>query len=520
MLNHLNTSRLFRLFVVVASVSFAFFFVYQTATLSSARRQRSPTITMPDHQPLAGRSRTRGRPAHQSLLRTLGASGTGLAVKDRRRAEGTLFPISGAIANSTTTSHISVSSSRDGEVDVPQSAGTENGTLQKKTEQNIHQFDKKTSDLASRRSKALDELKAILQHRKYQNVDEERSNESGSKKPVFVVILARMRTGSTMLGEIFNQNPNMFYMYEPLISLDSMMRLGELSFADHGVVSSNLLLEYSRCIFPHGLTENWLRWQAGNTRSTKLRPLCASARNCKNIVPAHLERACKSVHGNVCMKTIRADLDYFRPLVEAGINVKIIHLVRDPRGTTNSRRLYYMFNHPKGIARRPGQPKRRLRGKLDALGLLGNHPDYVVHTIPRLCQWTRDSVEEAQEKPAWLRNRYKLVRYEDFALEPLRVARDIYDFVGLEYPRAVMQWIVANTRSDDARSVKLFSTHKNSTETAMRWRHAMKFTQVRQVEELCEEAMRLLGYKVAPSEEHLANESVSLIDPLPLADFV
>ena len=101
-------------------------------------------------------------------------------------------------------------------------------------------------------------------------------------------------------------------------------------------------------------------------------------------------------------------------------------------------------------------------GKLDVLGLLGDYPDHVVHTIPRLCQWTRDSILQVKKKPTWLRNRYKLVRYEDFALDPLRVAKELYEFVGINFPRSVVNWIVMNTRTNDERSVKLFSTHKNS----------------------------------------------------------
>ena len=158
-------------------------------------------------------------------------------------------------------------------------------------------------------------------------------------------------------------------------------------------------------------------------------------------------------------------------------------------------------------------------GKLEALGLLGNYPDHVVHTIPRLCQWTRDSILQVQnEKPSWLRNRYKLVRYEDFALDPLRMAQQIYDFVGIEYPRAVKEWIVSNTRDNDNRSVKFFSTHKNSIETASRWRQSLLPTQVRKVEAICSEMMKLLGYKKVINSMDLTNNNVILMEPLPIPD--
>nr|XP_054769772.1 carbohydrate sulfotransferase 3-like [Lytechinus pictus] len=346
-----------------------------------------------------------------------------------------------------------------------------------------------------------------------------------SEQPIFIVILARMRTGSTLIGEIFNQNPSLFFIFEPLISIDPLLRSGYVNVSQHKNISTQLLLNYTRCEFQENLTQSWLKWNGGSVRSNKIVPLCkrpsrpqSSYRNCTLVTVDDMRNICSHSHRRFCIKTIRADLDYFKPLIDAGVNVKIIHLVRDPRGTANSRRLYYNFSKPH-LPRTTTTGHLRFKGKLDSLGLLGDYPDHVVHTIPRLCQWTRDSIHQVQnEKPSWLRNRYKLVRYEDFALDPLRAAHQIYDFVGLEFPPAVIEWIVTNTRSNDQRSVKLFSTHKNSIETAYRWRQSLRPLQVRQVEQICHTTMKLLGYKEAKSVWDIANMDVNLLDPLPIPD--
>ena len=42
------------------------------------------------------------------------------------------------------------------------------------------------------------------------------ADESRKKKKLFVIIVAGFRTGSTLLGEFFNRNDEIFYIFEPL----------------------------------------------------------------------------------------------------------------------------------------------------------------------------------------------------------------------------------------------------------------------------------------------------------------
>lgn len=204
---------------------------------------------------------------------------------------------------------------------------------------------------------------------KYDDISED-VVEDESTRPIYIVILARMRTGSTLLGEIFNQNPSLFFIYEPLISIDPLLRSGHVDVSQHGNISSDLLLGYSRCQFRENLTRSWLRWNGGSVRNSKIVSLCEKPpgpksryRNCSAITVDDMRNICRQSHQRVCIKTIRSDLDYFKPLVEAGINVKIIHLVRDPRGTANSRRLYYNFSRPKLPPRIKGNARRTWKGR-------------------------------------------------------------------------------------------------------------------------------------------------------------
>ena len=42
------------------------------------------------------------------------------------------------------------------------------------------------------------------------------AGENRRKKKLFVIIVAGFRTGSTLLGEFFNKNDEIFYIFEPL----------------------------------------------------------------------------------------------------------------------------------------------------------------------------------------------------------------------------------------------------------------------------------------------------------------
>ena len=50
---------------------------------------------------------------------------------------------------------------------------------------------------------------------------EPRANEG--RKKLFVVIVAGFRTGSTLLGEFFNKNNEMFYLFEPLHQVRALL---------------------------------------------------------------------------------------------------------------------------------------------------------------------------------------------------------------------------------------------------------------------------------------------------------
>ncbi|XP_072034726.1 carbohydrate sulfotransferase 1-like [Amphiura filiformis] len=345
-----------------------------------------------------------------------------------------------------------------------------------------------------------------------------------SQSGLHVMILARMRTGSTLIGEIFNQNQDLFYLFEPLHTIDCYVRRGFMEEEERIFRSKYLLKNLNQCHFTESYLECIMAWGLGVYKSKVLYDMCAPrGKHCSGITVNEIAQECKTYNNRFAMKFIRADLEIIKPLVtEKGMNVKVIHLIRDPRGTANSRKKYYndMLN-----SRRPQRLDRTVDRSMKALGLLDREPHvpYKVNTIESLCQWMRDTVGIATDRPEWLKGRYKMVRYEDMASDPLRIARDIYSFVGLDLPDNIVQWVKENTDVDNsdpsekllaARGGGVFSTHKNSTKTASSWRKYLGLDEVKEVQRICGDMMSLLGYPVIEQEKDLKNEDFHVTKPL------
>ena len=70
-----------------------------------------------------------------------------------------------------------------------------------------------------------EENEVVIAHEIQQN-DLDKLSEDLSMKPPFIVVLAQWRLGSSIVGQIFNQNRDVFYLFEPLWLVDPMRNSG------------------------------------------------------------------------------------------------------------------------------------------------------------------------------------------------------------------------------------------------------------------------------------------------------
>ncbi|KAG7264332.1 hypothetical protein CRUP_017910 [Coryphaenoides rupestris] len=154
--------------------------------------------------------------------------------------------------------------------------------------------------------------------------------------------------------------------------------------------------------------------------------------------------SCRS-KGHVAIKTI-GDL---RTLVEdPRLDLKVIHLVRDPRAILASRMMAFS-------------------GSVPRLEHMGTSPGGSHVT----CKDMAASAAVGLQRPVWLRGRYLLVRYEDLAFNPEDKASEIYRLWGWRRQQG-WSWISRNTNSDMCSASEWnyrYSTSRDSRATRESW---------------------------------------------------
>ena len=305
-----------------------------------------------------------------------------------------------------------------------------------------------------------------------------------------IIILAQFRFGSSVVGQLFNQNDKLFYFFEPLWSTALLRQVKNIKqfTPESQQLSRDILRGFARCKFDDDFVRAYNSW--GGKLNNKA--VCKAVPGCRLLGTSWLQGLCNKYQGRVATKLIRADLELLRPLVvEDGLNLKIVHLVRDPRGAAASRIHYKLVLSSKESARvRYMFPKV---GRLQALGLLNSTPE-TGGTVRGTCQWIRENAKLSLEQvPGWLQGRYHLVRFEDFAESPLQVTKEIYKFAGWSLPRKVLDWVDKNTHPTKKKK-GIFDTKKDSKATAQHWLQDLSRMEIQQIEKECKDVLEMMGY--------------------------
>ncbi|OXB63861.1 hypothetical protein ASZ78_004156 [Callipepla squamata] len=359
------------------------------------------------------------------------------------------------------------------------------------------------------------------------NVTLQLSGELGMAAPEprrHVLLMATTRTGSSFVGEFFNQQGNIFYLFEPLWHIERTVTFepGGANAVGSALVYRDVLQQLLLCdlyileSFISPAPEEHLTaalFRRGSSRSLCEEPVCTPGlkkvfekyhcknRRCGPLNVTLAAEACRRKQ-HVALKTVRIrQLEFLQPLAEdPRLDLRVIQLVRDPRAVLASRMVAFSGKYEswkkwaaEGEAPLQEDEVQRLRGN---------------------CESIRLSAELGLRQPRWLRGRYMLVRYEDVARTPLLKALEMYRFAGIRPTPQVEEWIRANTQAPRDGS-GIYSTQKNSSEQFEKWRFSIPFKLAQVVQDACEPAMRLFGYKLASSTHELTNRSLSLLEEGP-----
>ncbi|CAK8671748.1 unnamed protein product [Clavelina lepadiformis] len=316
-----------------------------------------------------------------------------------------------------------------------------------------------------------------------------------------IILVTNYRSGSTFLGELFNQHPDSFYIFEPLFPFTGGCEVREPAKA-------KLLYQLLKCEFPEMLdvyTQVKGKLRRGGedvkclvdnfcfkfkTKEMCERDLCPfwSFGNCQKCGSVHLPRAmnaCREKKMTV-VKTIRlCDIMNLRPLLgDPELDFKIIHLIRDPRGIESSRSKIHQ------------EWKFESDAESSCRRLLHNGQLGLANT----------------KESKWLRDKYLRVRYEDLSLHPLEEAERIYKFANLEFLPEMKNWIAQNTHGlSSKKKFNPYSTKRDSASTMEAWRKHLKFPVVRTVQNVCKNMMDFFGYKTVDSLKELLNFDLKLV---------
>ncbi|XP_072044460.1 carbohydrate sulfotransferase 1-like [Amphiura filiformis] len=309
---------------------------------------------------------------------------------------------------------------------------------------------------------------------------------------VQVIIVSQKRSGSSFVGELFNQSLDFTYFFEPLSSLTTRMvkRWTTGKFDDHAKQILNGTLHGNFTNMPIGWwSEDIPRHTCWGMTLSQIPSLCgANVLDSQNSILVDLKDnmavlgASTRSRKGVAIKAIRIQniklLEDF--VTDPSLNVKIIHLVRDPRGVMQSRTKLAEVN---------ADLRRRKGPRADE--------------ITDLCQHMERNLQYLNKD--WLKGRYKIIRYEDIAEQPLKVASEIYKFVGLKLPMRVKTWLHAHCHTERTSDGHAFSHSRNSKETAHAWRKNIGYYKMIHIQTRCRKAMDMLGYAPILSYFDLGN---------------
>ena len=176
------------------------------------------------------------------------------------------------------------------------------------------------------------------------------------------------------------------------------------------------------------------------------------------------------------------------------VDCKIVFLVRDPRGVLPSSKSVGFFRDAVGNTAMGGTrlySYRRCKEMEENLGIIRKLHDS-------------------------LRDRIKLQRYEDLALNPLKALTGLNEFAGLSELESVKTWLNETTRKtrgdcNEMDGEQATCTKDDAWVAANRWRWKVHPQEISVIQKYCKEIMRILGYTpVEISSELISNQSIPL----------
>nr|CAB3230871.1 carbohydrate sulfotransferase 3-like [Phallusia mammillata] len=336
--------------------------------------------------------------------------------------------------------------------------------------------------------------------------NEQKDSVGLNRRTDAVILLSQMRSGSSVLGELFNQRVNVSFFYEPLYPFgdETCPQMDKERVAVLEKISKcqfDLQGHYKKAYLASQLTDSFATCMKTKICFTK-HPKCSrflsrDTNICKinkqgqQICPEPINTETLSSYCNTsllrAMKVIYlCELESLLPLLkDPTVNVKVLHLVRDPRATVNSR-VNELKSYKSGV----------------------NNVQTVRKMATSICKRLSNSVNFADVivDDVALRQKYMRIRHEDFALEAMEATQAIYNFVGINMTNKMRKWIMEATSPQNSQGLSAKdtqSTSRNPNYVVSAWRQNLSFWEIKIIQQVCKGALSRLNYWTFKNEKEL-----------------
>ncbi|XP_060069162.1 carbohydrate sulfotransferase 5-like [Ylistrum balloti] len=320
-------------------------------------------------------------------------------------------------------------------------------------------------------------------------------------RPVPVLIVSYMRSGSTFTADVINSYESSYYIFEPLRNVIKKMEKGSPIELINGTVVSefkHLAVWIADFLF------SWLTCDYDQLDKESVINIAynipTSFQNClrkfKRIKKDSFLNTCIQLLQMQCessklrlVKTIRAHMKTTVEILLKRIpGLKVVHLFRDQRP-----RLLSAENTPTMM----NQPLQQT-AKLECSRIYEN---IAMHKVLK------------QQYPGQV----ETLLYERLAEHPISTAKRIYKFLNLPITKESITHIQNMTSAPHESKCNFCTKKMNSTKTAHAWRKKMSsdFAKIKMIESECENVQNVLGYMPVKNSEELINTSKILREVTP-----
>lgn len=329
-----------------------------------------------------------------------------------------------------------------------------------------------------------------------------------------LIIVSHGRSGSSLMGDIFNHHPSVFYMYEPLQSPERVMKRFRGGNINYSQMVDHFLSGLFRCTFddPDILYDMQRYYRKPDhpriSQAIASPPLCPyrltdpkwNPNLCHPMTSKALGTACRDHYDLTVIKVLMARIPensiktIFSSCDSKDVDCKVVFLIRDPRAVITSSRIIGFF---KETGERTAFQGTR------------------IYSYKR-CKQTEENLEYVRRLPDSLRERIKVQRFEDLAMNPLKELSSLYEFAGLPVLESVKTWLKQTTHSSRAAcnhmdGVDVTCTKDDYWTAINRWRWGADPREIDIIEHYCAKVMNLMGYRpVDRSNDLLVNRTIPL----------